>query len=247
MSKTVEEKITVLVSGGSRGLGHGISKAMLENGYRVATFSRKESDEVRDLAKDYPDDFIFIEGDLGNSDDLKRIVKTTTSRLGRIGILINNAGMVHEELLVRQTEEQINRIIDVNLRGTLLLTRLAVRGMMVNRWGRVVNISSIVGSRGFTGVAPYSATKAGLDGMTRALARELGKRNITVNSVAPGYMETEMVKQLNPNQMKRLVRRTPLGRAGRVEDVTGAIMFFVSDAGGFATGQTLIVDGGITC
>ena len=134
-----------------------------------------------------------------------------------------------------------------NLKGTLFLTKYVTHRMMVRRMGRVVNISSIVGIRGYSGVVPYSAAKSGINGITRSLARELGKRNITVNSVCPGYMETDMVQDMNQKQLKKIVRRTPLGRPGNVEDVSGVVLFLLSDDARFVTGQTLTVDGGLTC
>jgi 3-oxoacyl-[acyl-carrier protein] reductase len=248
MTQTDNAKPKVaLVSGGSKGLGLGIVEALLRQGYAVSTFARAATPDMVRLAAAYSGRFYFSKGDMEDRESLRHVVSEAEEKLGGINVLINNAGTVHEQILVRHSDEQIDRVVDVNLKGTLFLTRAAIRHMMIAKWGRIVNISSIVGSRGFPGLAPYSATKAALDGATRALARELGPRNITVNSVAPGYMETDLVKNMNQDQLRRLVRRTPLGRAGKVEDVVGPILFFISDAGSFTTGQTLIVDGGITC
>ena len=240
-------RAVALVSGGSKGLGLGIAEGLLAGGYPVGTFARSTTDDMTRLGSRYPGRFHFVLGDLADRASLRGVVSEVESALGGIGILVNNAGVVHEEILVRQSDAAIDRVIDVNLKGALFLTRLAVRHMMIRRWGRIVNISSIVGSRGFPGLAPYSATKAALDGMTRSLARELGGRNITVNSVAPGYMETDLVKDMNQDQLRRLVRRTPLGRTGAIAEVVGPILFFISEAGSFTTGQVLVVDGGITC
>ena len=236
-----------LVSGGSRGLGLGLVKALLDNSYSVVAFSRKSSAEVAELLRKFPNRFVFLEGDLGDPPSLKRVVDHVEKKIGGIELLINNAGVVDESLLVLQNEETIERILNINLCGTLILTRLVTRRMIVRRRGRVVSISSIVGTRGFAGVAAYSASKGGIEAMTRSLARELGRRNITVNAIAPGYMETDLVKDLNRSQLDRIVRRTPLGRPGRVEDVTGPVIFLASDAAAFVTGQVLTVDGGATC
>ena len=246
MNKKAANTPVALVSGASRGLGLGLVKALLDGGYFAVGFSRSLSPEAGELAGRFPDRFAFLEGDLGDPPSLKRVVDHVEKKIGGINVLINNAGMVDESLLALQDEDVIARVLDVNLKGTLVLTRLVTRRMMVRSRGRVVNISSIVGTRGFAGVAAYSASKGGIEAMTRSLARELGGRNITVNAIAPGYMETDLVKDLNQTQLARIVRRTPLGRAGRVEDVTGPVMFLVSDAAAFVTGQTLTVDGGAT-
>ena len=143
-----------------------------------------------------------------------------------------------------QRDEAVDQMIDVNLRGTIAITRTCVREMLINRWGRIVTITSIVGSSGFRGLSVYSLTKAGLDGFTRSLARELGDRGITVNSVAPGFLETEMTHGLSPQQRTQIVRRTPAGRLGTSADVAGIVKFLCSDAAEFVTGQTIFVDGG---
>lgn len=234
-----------LVSGGSRGLGLGIVTALLKAGHKVGTFSRNETAPVEELRRAYPDSFCFLQGDMAAPEGFPDIVRTVESRLGRLTGLVNNAGIVGEELLARQKPEEIQRLIDVNLRGPLLLTRQAIRGMMIAGRGRVVNISSIVSISGYKGTVAYSATKGGVNGMTRALARELGGRGISVNAVAPGYMETDLVADMDPKKLKQIVRRTPLGRPGTVEDVVGVVLFLLSDAAGFISGQTIVVDGGL--
>lgn len=235
-----------LVSGGSRGLGLAVVNALLAQGSRVATFSRRPSPEVDTLAARYPQHFFYLRGDVGEHDRLDDLVTEVERRLGRLTALVNNAGIVSEALIARQPVADIAQLLAVNLQGPLLLTRRAVRGMMIAGGGRIVNISSIVSVSGYKGTAAYAATKGGLDAMTRALARELGGRNITVNSVAPGYMETELVKGIDPSQLAQIVRRTPLGRPGTVEDVIGVVMFLLSDAARFVSGQTIVVDGGLT-
>lgn len=236
----------VLVSGGSRGLGLGIVTALLSAGHRVATFARRPSPEVQELLRRYPDTFVFLECDMSQPERFPGLVRDVEAKLGRLTALVNNAGIVNEELLARQNPDAIETLLDVNLRGPLLLTRQAIRGMMVAGDGRVVNISSIVSVSGYKGTVAYSATKGGINAMTRALARELGGRGITVNTVAPGYMETELVKQMSAKHLDQIVRRTPLGRPGTVADVVGVVMFLLSDAAGFVSGQTIVVDGGLT-
>lgn len=241
-----DESNVVLVSGGSRGLGLGVVQALLLAGYKVATFSRSRSDAVDKLSEAYADRFRYIEADMADAVGFALLVQRVEKALGPVSVLINNAGAVHEALLPRQPVEMIDALIAVNLRGTLLLTRQVCRGMMIRQYGRIINISSIVSVSGYKGTAAYSATKGGIDAMTRALARELGGRNITVNSVAPGYMETELTAAMSAKHLAQIVRRTPLGRPGRVDDVVGAIMFLISPAASFISGQTIVIDGGLT-
>lgn len=237
---------TALVSGGSRGLGLAIVEALLAEGHRVATFSRRGSADVERLQQQYPDSFVFLQGDMAQPEQFPELVRAVEKRLGRLTALVNNAGIVNEELLGRQSTDAIESLLAVNLRGPLLLTRQAIRGMMIQGRGRVVNISSIVSVSGYKGTVAYSATKGGINAMTRALARELGGRGITVNTVAPGYMETDLVKEMSEKHLAQIVRRTPLGRPGTVEDVVGVVKFLLSDAAGFVSGQTIVVDGGLT-
>ena len=144
-------------------------------------------------------------------------------------------------------DEQLDEVVDVNLKSLILLTRACVRQMLLARSGRIINISSIIGLRGYDGLSVYSATKAAIDGFTRGLARELGPRNITVNSIAPGYLRTEMTHELNERQKAQIIRRTPLGRLGEPNDVVPLILYLCSPGAGFITGQTFVVDGGLTC
>lgn len=242
----MDRRHTVLVSGGSRGLGLGIVTALLSAGHRVAAFSRRPSPGVQELTASHPETFVFLECDMAEPEKFPGLVRDAEAKLGRLTALINNAGIVDEELLARQRPEAIERLLDINLRGPLLLTRQAIRSMMIEGKGRVVNISSIVSVSGYKGTVAYSATKGGINAMTRALARELGGRGITVNTVAPGYMETDLVKQMSAKHLAQIVRRTPLGRAGAVSDVVGVVTFLLSDAASFVSGQTIVVDGGLT-
>jgi len=237
----------VLLSGGSRGLGLAIAKSLLESQYRVATFSRSSTRELESLRSQHPDRLTYLAGDMADADSLSRVVAGVEKELGPIDALINNAGIAYDGVLAGMPPESIEKLIQVNLTGALLLTRLVVRRMLLRGSGNIINVSSIIGLRGYSGLAAYSATKGGLDGMTRALARELGSRQIRVNSIAPGYLETEMTHGLSDFQRDQVTRRTPLGRLGVPADVVGVVLFLLSPASSYMTGQTLVVDGGVTC
>jgi 3-oxoacyl-[acyl-carrier protein] reductase len=238
---------TVVISGGSRGLGAVLTKAFLaEDGYNVAICSRSRSEFVDSLLADdhWKSRVLFKHVDLSDRTAVSQYVREIRERFGTVHVLVNNAGVAVDGVLALQTDRAVDQMIDINLKGTIALTRACVREMLINRWGRIVTITSIVGKSGFRGLSVYSMTKAGLDGFTRSMARELGDRGITVNSVAPGFLETEMTHGLSPAQKDQIVRRTPAGRLGRSEDVAGVVKFLCSDAAEFVTGQTIIVDGG---
>lgn len=237
----------VLLSGGSRGLGLEIIRDLLSNGYTVATFSRSETQELTQLRTIYASKLHCYTGDLSNVPALEPIIQSIEKNIGTIDILINNAGIARDGVLPIQNPNDIDEVIQVNLIGTLKLTRLVTRQMIVRKRGIIINISSIVGLRGYRGLAAYSASKAGLDGITRSLARELGEKNIRVNSIAPGYLLTEMTGQMDEEHKQQIIRRTPLGRLGTPQDVAGAVLFLISPAANFITGHTLVVDGGVTC
>jgi 3-oxoacyl-[acyl-carrier protein] reductase len=243
----MNEASLVLVSGGSRGVGFAIIKHLLKEGDQVATFSRALTEDTDQLRFQHPDRLFYLHGDMARRDTMEEVVKKVEMDIGEIEVLINNAGIAYDGVLATMPPAQIEQLISINLTGTLLLTRLVIRRMIVRCRGNVVNVSSIIGLRGYAGLAAYSATKAGLDGMTRALARELGPRNIRVNSIAPGYLETEMTGKIDDKQRSQIIRRTPMVRLGIPQDVVGVVSFLLSPASGFITGQTIVVDGGITC
>lgn len=247
MTNKKHKKRIILVSGGSRGLGLSLCELLLERGYLVVSFSRKATDRTRELEGSRDGDFIFFEADMSDPTSLQNLTRQVEKQVGPIYGLVNNAGIVNEAMFARQEESAIETIINVNLMGCIWLTRASLRGMLRRSEGRIINISSIVSVRGYKGVAAYSASKGGIDAMTRSLAREVGPRNITVNSIAPGYMKTDLTDHLSDNQLKSIARKTPLKRIGHVRDLSSVTAFFLSDEAGFITGQHLIVDGGLTC
>lgn len=238
----------VIVTGGSRGLGLAIVTALLDAGYRVSTCSRSLGDALPALLEGADDDLFWQQADIGDSDSTDRFIQAAITRFGVPWGLVNNAGIARDGILATLPLVEVDRLIQTNLTGSIQMARGVLRQMLGRAsGGRIINISSIIGQRGYTGLAAYAATKAGLDGLTRALAREVGRRQITVNSVAPGYLDTEMSGTLSAGQRDQIVRRTPLGRLGTAADVVPLILFLLGDAAGFITGQTLTIDGGIGC
>jgi 3-oxoacyl-[acyl-carrier protein] reductase len=235
----------VVISGGSRGLGRALVVGLLEAGYRVSTFSRSRTEFIDQLSSDLS--FFYGPADVCDPQSLAGFLQQAKERFGPAYGLINCAGVATVGVLALLRDDQIDQAIATNLKGTLTLTRLAVRQMRLgDRGGSIVNISSVVGVRGYRGMAVYGATKGGIDAMTRALARELGSWRIRVNSVAPGYLRTEMSAALDENDLEKILRRTPIGRLGVPEDIVGPVKFLLSDDAAFVTGQVLVVDGGIT-
>ena len=242
---------TIIVTGGSRGLGLAIVRALLEGGYSVVTCSRNPSPELQALLEEsrWKSSLKWMPFQVGQ-DDAEPFVEAAARWAEERGFfygLVNNAGIAREGVLATFPVVEIERILQVNLSGALQMARASLRILLRQQsGGRIVNISSIVGSRGYTGLAAYSATKAGLDGMTRALAREVGRRSITVNSIAPGYLKTEMSSTLSETQLAQIASRSPMKRLGTFGDVCPLLLFLLSDGAGFVTGQTICVDGGLS-
>lgn len=244
----------VIVTGGSRGLGAAMIEGLLSDGYRVSTCSRKRTENIDRLLShpDYGSRFFWQACEVGEAEQVDAFVDAAAAWAGEDGLwgLVNNAGVAQAGILASFPNVESERIIKINLLGTIQMARAASKILLAQKadkqGGRIINISSIIGTRGYNGLSAYSASKAGVDGFSRALARELGRRQITVNSVAPGYVATEMSSTLTASQLKQIVGRTPLGRLASEEDILNAVRFFLSDGAAIITGQTLIVDGGIS-
>lgn len=240
----------VIVTGGSRGLGLAMVRGLLSRGYRVSTCSRKRTAELDGLLASpaHADSIHWGECSVGEADQVDRFIESAVAWAGGLYGLVNNAGVAQAGILASFPNVESERVIRINLLGSIQAARAAADHLVRNTGGgRIVNISSIIGSRGYNGLAAYSASKAGMDGLTRALARELGRRGITVNSIAPGYVKTEMSSTLSPAQLAQIVNRTPLGRLASEEDIVGALLFLLDDSASMITGQTLLVDGGVSC
>lgn len=238
----------VIVTGGSRGLGAGLVQSYLDSGDLVATCARSSTVEVERWGKDpdTEDRFLFVPADLSRVEEADAFVRAVVTRWGRIDVLVNNAGVARDGVLGLLDDADLDAVVDLNLKGTIYVTRQVSRRMLSAGRGTIVNISSVVGRSGYRGLAVYSATKAALEGFTRALARELGSRGITVNGVAPGYLRTEMSHGLDESQLDQIVRRTPAGRLGEPEDVARAVQFLTDPRNDYITGHVLLVDGGLT-
>lgn len=240
----------VLVTGGTKGLGLAFVQALLESDYAVATCSRSEQagEALDSLSLQFGDRLSYAQLDVADTFAIPDFVKKACTKHGlkRPYALINNAGIARDGVLATLPSIDIRRMVDTNLVGTIEMTRAVVQTMLRHGGaGRIINISSIIGSHGYNGLGPYSATKAGIDGFTRSLARELGRRSITVNSIAPGYMETDMSSSLQSERRQQIIRRTPLGRLGQVQDVVPMLKFLLSKDAAFLTGQVITIDGGI--
>jgi len=236
---------TVIVTGVSRGLGLAIAQRLNAEGtYRVVGLSRSHSDEYKTLM-DSSDRVHFIPFDVGDTEAIPAVVSQITKTYGKIWGLVNNAGTGNDGVLATMHKTDIDTVLRVNLTGPITFAKYVSRTMLAKRAGRIINISSIIASTGFHGLSVYAASKAGLEGFTRSLSREVGKMGLTVNCVAPGYMETEMTQGLDVHKMASIRRRAPLGLA-RPEDAAGAVAYLLSPDAERITGTIMTVDGGST-
>jgi 3-oxoacyl-[acyl-carrier protein] reductase len=239
-------KIAV-ITGASRGIGRAIARDFAGRGARVVVSARNPerfASLMAELEKENLD-IKVVQVDVASEGDAERLISAAVEFYGRIDILVNNAGITKDKILLRMREQEWDDVLSVNLKGTFLCTRAASRVMSRQRYGRIVNIASVVGEMGNPGQANYCASKAGVLGLTRSNARELARRNITVNAVAPGFIATDMTDELSAEQKENLSGRIPAGHLGLPEDIAHAVAFLASDAAAYITGQILGVNGGM--
>jgi 3-oxoacyl-[acyl-carrier protein] reductase len=235
------------ITGASRGIGRSIALFLAGEGAKIVASARNSAELEKLVAeiKEKGGEAIAVAGDVAVTADADRLVDAAVTAYGRLDILVNNAGITRDGLLLRMKDEDWDAVLNVNLKGAFLCTRAAAKVMSKQRYGRIINISSVVGEMGNAGQANYCASKAGLLGLTKSVARELARRNVTVNAVAPGFIVTDMTEALPEKTREELAAQIPLGRLGDAEDIAHAVLFLASDGAGYVTGQVLGVNGGM--
>ena len=243
----LEGKVS-LVTGASKGIGRSVALRLAEMGSKIAinyNTSAESAHEVLETIESKHGQGLVVHADVSKLEQVSAMVDNVTKHFGSIDILVNNAGIIDDGLLVRMGDDAWNRVIETNLNGTFYCTRAALRGMMKNRWGRIINIGSVVGIRGNIGQSNYSASKAGIIGFTKSLAKEVASRNITVNAVTPGYINTDTVDVLAQNVKDTIMTWIPMGHFGEVEDISHMVGHIASTQSSYLTGQVISVDGGM--
>lgn len=239
---------TAVITGAARGIGFAIADALAAEGAALTLADADEalaSESAAKIAESKGVQVIAVKTDVSSPSDCKTVIDKTLDKFGEIAILVNNAGITRDNLVIRMSEEDWDRVVDVNLKGAFLMSRAAIKPMLKRRRGRIVNISSVVGQSGNAGQANYSASKSGLLGLTKSLARELASRNILVNAVSPGFVNTGMTGKLKEEVKTKLCDMIPLGRFAEAVDIARAVLFLVSEDSSYITGQTLAVNGGM--
>lgn len=237
-----------LITGGTRGIGKEIAYTLAEKKYDIIINYRTENEELMKLKKEIEQKRVrclLLKGDVSNFEDCKKIVEEAINRMNHIDVLVNNAGITKDMLLMRMKPEDFNEVINVNLIGTFNMTKNVINYMMKERKGRIINVSSVVGISGNAGQTNYAASKAGIIGFTKSLAKEVASRNILVNAIAPGFIQTDMTNILKENVKDEIAKTIPLKRMGTAKDVANVVKFLVSEDSSYITGQVIQVDGGM--
>ncbi|MBQ5636855.1 MAG: 3-oxoacyl-[Selenomonadales bacterium] len=237
-----------LVTGASRGIGRAVAIRLAKSGAKIAVNyagNQAAAEEVKQIIEENGGEAILVQADISNAESVDAMVAAVMEAFGRIDILVNNAGITRDTLLMRMKEADWNAVIQTNLTGVFYVTKAVSKIMMKQRYGKIVNMSSVVGLMGNAGQANYAAAKAGVIGFTKSMAKELAARNITVNAIAPGFIATDMTAVLSDKVKEDLATKIPMGRLGEADDIASAVLFLVSDSASYITGQTLNVDGGM--
>ena len=244
----MEERKTVFVTGASRGIGKEVALKYAENGYNVVINYASDKTDVESLKKEFEEknvETIIEKADVTNSNQIEELVKKAIEKFGKIDVLVNNAGITKDNLLMRMSEEEFDKVIEVNLKGTYIVTKAVTKYMMKKRSGSIINLSSVVGVAGNAGQTNYSASKAGIIGFTKSVAKELASRNIRANAVAPGFIETDMTAVLPDTVKENIHNQIPLKRMGTAKEVANLIYFLGSEESSYITGQVINIDGGM--
>ena len=244
----MEERKVVLVTGGSRGIGKEVAKVYAENGYDVVINYVSDKTDVEGIRKEFQDmgvKCLMIKADVSNEADVNNMVEKVISEFEKIDVLVNNAGITKDTLLMRMSEEDFDKVIEINLKGTYLVTKAVTKYMMKKRQGNIINLASVVGVVGNSGQCNYSASKAGIIGFTKSVAKELASRNIRANAVAPGFIETDMTNVLKDEIKENINAQIPLKRMGTAREVAEVIYFLGSEKSSYITGQVINIDGGM--
>ncbi|MCT4661665.1 MAG: 3-oxoacyl-[acyl-carrier-protein] reductase [Tissierellales bacterium] len=240
---------TAIVTGGSRGIGKAIAMTLAKQGANIVINYRSRSEEAENTLEEIKAlgvETLLVQADISKFEQAENLIKQTKEQFGSVDILVNNAGITQDNLMMRMTEEEFDNVIAVNLKGTFNCIRHVAKIMSKQKSGRIINLSSVSGLAGNIGQINYAASKSGVIGMTKTAARELAKKGVTVNAIAPGFIETEMTGVLSEDVKKQILSQIPLKRMGSVNEIAGAVLFLASEAGAYVTGQTLTVDGGMT-
>ena len=244
----MEDKKVALITGGTRGIGKAIAIKFAQNGYNLVlnyVSDRTNLEELENEFKEYNIEVLFIKTDVSNFEDCENMAKQAIARFGKIDVLVNNAGITKDSLLLRMTPEDFEKVININLKCTFNVTKSIVPYMMKKRTGKIVNISSVVGVSGNAGQCNYAASKAGIIGFTKSIAKELASRNILANCVAPGFIDTDMTSVLSDSVKENINAQIPLKRMGSSEEIANSVYFLAGEENTYITGQVLNVDGGM--